>query len=53
MVLVLVILLVLLLCGGGYAYRGGYVEGPYAGGGFGFVGVLLIVLLVLALTGRL
>jgi Protein of unknown function (DUF3309) len=47
--IVLIIILVLLFGGGGYyGYRGGY--GYWPGGIFG---LLLIIVLILALTGRL
>jgi hypothetical protein len=46
------VLLVLLIAGGGYGWRGGYLGGGY-GYGVGVVGLLLIVLLVLLLAGRL
>jgi len=47
---------VLILFGGGYygAGAGWYSNGaPYAWGGTGLVGILILVLVVLLLTGRL
>jgi hypothetical protein len=51
--LILIILLVVVLFGGGYGFRTGWYGSPNYGYGIGIVGVLLIVLLVLLLTGRL
>lgn len=54
LMLILIIVLIVLLLGGGLGYRGGwYSTYPQAGYGFGLVGVVLIVLLVLLFTGRL
>ena len=49
---VLVVILVLLLFGGlgGYHFQGWNYGGPYIGGGLGLV---LLILLILALVGRL
>jgi hypothetical protein len=52
--LILIVVLIALLAGGGYGYRtGGWYVGPPYGYGFGLVGIVLIVLVVLLLTGRL
>lgn len=48
MTLILIILLVLMLGGGFWGYRS---YGPYYGGGW--VGIILLVLLILYLTGHL
>jgi hypothetical protein len=46
----LLILIVLLVLGGGFGYRGGYLGTPYA---YGPLGLILIVLIVLAILGRI
>jgi hypothetical protein len=46
----LLILLVILLIGGGAGWRGGYLAAPY---GYGPLGLILIVIVILALFGRL
>lgn len=55
--LILIILLVLVLLGalGGPVgwYGPGWSGGPYYYGGFGLVGTILIILLILAVVGRL
>jgi hypothetical protein len=54
LLLIVVVLLVLLLAGGGYGYHAGWnASYPYYGPGFGIVGLLLIVVLVLVLLGRI
>jgi hypothetical protein len=56
MALLLIVLLILILCGG---IGGPYVGAPWphayglGNGGIGIVGIILIVLVVLLLTGRL
>ena len=52
LMLVVIVLLVVLLFGG-YGYRSGWHTSPYYGPGFGIVGILVVVLLVLLLMGRL
>jgi hypothetical protein len=51
--LILVILLVLLLFGGGFGYRGVYGQWPYYGYGIGGLGIILVILLILVLFGRI
>jgi hypothetical protein len=54
LLLILIILLIVLLFGGGYGYRSGiYNRAPYYGPGIGIIGIIVLVLIVLALTGRL
>jgi competence protein ComGC len=53
LMLVLIVLVIILLFGGGYGYRSGWHSSPYYGPGFGIVGLLIVVLLVLLLMGRL
>ena len=48
---ILIIILILLLLGGGGGHYGYSQWGPVGGGGF--VGVALVIILVLFLTGRL
>lgn len=51
MSLILIIVLLFVLFGGGYGWhRSGYSGGPYLGGG---LGLILVVVLVLALMGRI
>jgi hypothetical protein len=51
MSLILIVILLVVLFGGGYGWhRSGYSGGPYLGGG---VGLILLVILVLALMGRI
>ncbi len=47
--IILVVLLVILLCGGSYGYRAGYYSAPAFGGGT--LGLVLVVLLVIWLLG--
>ena len=49
-VLILIVVLVIVFGGGGYYSYGNY--GPAYGGGIGLVGILLIILVVWALSGR-
>lgn len=56
--LFILIIVVVLLCFGGYGYHGGYWGGPAGyggvwGGGIGLGGIILLILVVLLLTGRL
>jgi hypothetical protein len=54
LLLIVIILLVVLMAGGGYGYRAGWASGyPYYGPGFGLLGIILIVVLILLLMGRL
>ena len=54
LVVIAVVLLVALLAGGFWSYRGGYYAGsPYYGPGIGIVGLVILVLLVLLLMGRI
>jgi uncharacterized membrane protein len=54
LLVILIVLLIVVAMSGTYGYRSGWYAGsPYGGAGFGIVGVVLIVLLILALTGRL
>ncbi len=50
MTLILIVLLLVIIFGGGGLW---YNNGAFAGQGFSLVGLLLIVLLVLYLTGNL
>jgi len=48
------VVLLVVLFGGFYGYRGGYYGGsPYYGPGIGIVGLVILVLLILLLMGRL
>lgn len=48
---ILLIVLLVLLFGGGFGWqRSGYAGGPYLGGSVGFI---LVVLIILALLGRI
>jgi hypothetical protein len=47
---ILIILLILLLCSGGYGWYGGQLGSPY---GYGPIGLILFIILVLAVLGRL
>jgi hypothetical protein len=53
--IILIVVLVLVLFGGFWGYRGGYhyADSPYYGPGIGIVGLVILVLLVLLLMGRL
>jgi hypothetical protein len=53
LMLILIVLLIVVLFGGGYGYRSGWNTHPYYGPGFGLVGIIIVVLLILLLTGRL
>lgn len=48
--IILVIVVLMIVFGGNYGYRQGYVTGP-ANYGLGFVGFILLVLVVLLLFG--
>lgn len=50
LVLILVVILVLSLLGGGYGFRSG---NTFLGAGGGLLGLILVVLLSLALLGRI
>jgi hypothetical protein len=50
--LIIVLVIVLLLGGGGYRY-GWYGTNPYYGPGFGLVGAVVLILILLALMGRI
>lgn len=49
MILIVLIILILMFAGGGWAYN----DGQYGPHGMGLGGILLIILIVLLLTGRL
>jgi hypothetical protein len=51
MTLVVVLLILLLLFGGGYGHSAGWYGEGY--GGISLVGVIVVILIVLLLTGRL
>ena len=51
--LVVIIIIVLLLFGGvGYGYRGSIYGSPVYAGGYGIIGLILIVVLIMVLLGR-
>jgi len=50
--IILIILLVLLLFGG-YVGRGSYGSNAYYGPGLGLIGLVIIIVLILVLTGNL
>jgi hypothetical protein len=51
--IILIVLLLVVVLGGGYGYHSGWgTSYPYYAPGFGLVGVVLVVLLVLMLMGR-
>lgn len=51
-ILIILLIIVLLFGGGGYRY-GWYGSYPYAGPGFGIVGAIILILIILALLGRI
>lgn len=54
LMLILIVLVVLVLFGGGLGYhRGYYASNAYYGPGIGIVGIIVVVLLILLLSGRL
>ena len=54
MTLILVILLILLLGGGGWGYRSGAFAGqPYGMAGGGFVGVVLLIVVLMLVFGAI
>ena len=52
LLLIVIVLLILLAVSGGWGYRAGWY-GPAAYPGFGIIGVILVVVLILLLLGRL
>jgi hypothetical protein len=50
---IVLIVLLLLVAFGGWCGRGAYGSSPYYGPGVGLVGLVIVVLLVLALTGTI
>lgn len=53
MLLIILIVLIVLFLGGGFAWREHPSYGPYSNGGIGLGGLLLILLVVLLFTGNL
>jgi hypothetical protein len=52
-ILLILIVLIIILAFGGYAGRGAIYGNPVYTGGFGIVGLVVVVLLVLVLLGHL
>ena len=52
--IILIVLLLLVVLGGGWGYRSGYYNtgSPY-GYGFGLIGIVLFVVLIMVLMGRI
>ena len=52
--IILIVVLLLVLFGGFWGYRGGYYgSSPYYGPGIGIFGLVIFVLLILLLMGRI
>ena len=51
--IILIVVLILVIVGGGWGLRGSYGTNVYYGPGVALVGLIILVLLILVLTGNL